>query len=370
MNLPKTSGIYMIRNTSTGKCYIGQSDNVKRRVDAHERALRHNKHYNKYLQRSWNMHGADHFEFLLIEECSVDSLDEREVFYIDRYGAYTDGYNLNFGGGSNRGYVHSEESKQKIRDSHWNCSGENNPMYGHSVKEFMTDEEIDIWKKNISRALSGSNNPIYGKKHSDETKRKIGESHKGLFVGEKSPMYGKRMTREQVERMKASHAPFYARNRGANHTHAKRVVCLNSKTVYGSISDAERSTGVNHSAISICCSGKIRSAGIDIQGQRLVWAHYDEYLKMSNEEITKRISEANTKRSGENSPVSKAVICLTTGELFASARIASAHYGVDNSSLCKVCRGLGKTCGKDPVTGERLRWAFYNELTDDVANHT
>ncbi len=42
-------------------------------------------------------------------------------------------------------------------------SGENNPMYGHSCTEYMTDEEIKSWKASLSKAASGKNNPMYGK---------------------------------------------------------------------------------------------------------------------------------------------------------------------------------------------------------------
>ena len=44
-------------------------------------------------------------------------------------------------------------------------SGKNNAMYGHSVTEFMTQDKIDQWKKNISKASSGKNNPMYGSKY-------------------------------------------------------------------------------------------------------------------------------------------------------------------------------------------------------------
>ena len=44
-------------------------------------------------------------------------------------------------------------------------SGKNNAMYGHPVTEFMTQDKIDQWKKNISKASSGKNNPMYGSKY-------------------------------------------------------------------------------------------------------------------------------------------------------------------------------------------------------------
>lgn len=51
--------------------------------------------------------------------------------------------------------------------------GKNNPMYGHSATEYMTEEKIKEWKKHLSEA---------GKRRkpaSIETRKKLSESHKG-----------------------------------------------------------------------------------------------------------------------------------------------------------------------------------------------
>ena len=56
-------------------------------------------------------------------------------------------------------------------------------------------------------AVKGENNPFYGKKHSDEFKKKLSKERKGKwYIGEKNPMYGKRlkdfMTPEEYEQWK------------------------------------------------------------------------------------------------------------------------------------------------------------------------
>ena len=38
--------------------------------------------------------------------------------------------------------------------------------------------------------VSGENHPLYGKKHSEESKRKMSENHPDVS-GEKNPMYGR-----------------------------------------------------------------------------------------------------------------------------------------------------------------------------------
>ena len=55
----KICGIYCIENIINHKKYIGQSQNVFRRMYNHKNLLRNNKHHNSYLQNSWNKYGEN-----------------------------------------------------------------------------------------------------------------------------------------------------------------------------------------------------------------------------------------------------------------------------------------------------------------------
>ena len=107
----------MILNKANGKIYIGQSIDYKRRLKHHKNALMRNAHHNQHLQSSWNKYGKSVFEFALLEPCSVENLDESEVWWIDFFDSTNDkkGYNLENGGSSN--YNCSESTKQKIGNS-------------------------------------------------------------------------------------------------------------------------------------------------------------------------------------------------------------------------------------------------------------
>lgn len=54
---------------------------------------------------------------------------------------------------------HSDETKIKMsnKKSGGVIAGKNNPMYGKSCTEFMTKEEIELWKLNIGNALRDKN---------------------------------------------------------------------------------------------------------------------------------------------------------------------------------------------------------------------
>ena len=110
------AGIYKIQNTIDNKVYIGQSINCETRFQHHLKTLKGNYHYNKYLQRAWNKYGESKFTFEIIEECTEEQLNERELFWINQY----DGMDsiLNYNLGAVLGGKPSFETLQKLIDSH------------------------------------------------------------------------------------------------------------------------------------------------------------------------------------------------------------------------------------------------------------
>lgn len=93
-------GIYKITNNINGKCYVGQSDNIERRWREHKkRAFKiDNNQQTNLLYRAMQKYGIDNFKFEILEECTKDCLDEREIYYIAKYQSYINGYNLTTGG--------------------------------------------------------------------------------------------------------------------------------------------------------------------------------------------------------------------------------------------------------------------------------
>lgn len=93
--------IYKIINKINNKIYIGKTQfSIEERERGHLTKLRNNKHYNSHLQSSFNKYGEHVFKILLIEECNINILDEREKYWINFYKSYIDkfGYNLQLGG--------------------------------------------------------------------------------------------------------------------------------------------------------------------------------------------------------------------------------------------------------------------------------
>lgn len=129
-------GIYEILNKITGKRYIGQSVDIKRRFRDHRCALTRksrSKDTNRYLYNAVLKYGIDSFDFNIIEIVdSVNDLDFYELKWI-KYFKTTDrqyGYNLRTDIGG-RGYTH-KETKELISK---NNTGKLNPNFGNKWSE-------------------------------------------------------------------------------------------------------------------------------------------------------------------------------------------------------------------------------------------
>lgn len=134
----------------------------------------------------------------------------------------------------------SEETRKKISEAmsnnHADFRGENNPMFG----------------------MTGEKHPFYGKHHSEETKKKLSESHTGKHFSE-----------EHRNKLSESHT-------GNHHSEDTKKRMAETKGIngilqysidgefiaeYPSTREASRQIGCDNSSISKCCKGTRKSAG-------------------------------------------------------------------------------------------------------------
>lgn len=212
-------GIYVIENTANGKKYVGQSYDVIRRFRVHKLKLRKGEHPNTHLQGAWNQYGENSFAFSVIENCSIEVLNDREMFWIEKLQTLSpNGYNLTLGGDGNRGYRFSDSTKSllsEIKKASPSCYWQG---------KHLSDEH----KQKIRDAALNM---------SEDTRQKIGEASRRV------------MSDPDI------------RQRMIQHQNNKSVYCRELDAIYYSVSEAARQIGLSAGNISKVCRGLIKKTG-------------------------------------------------------------------------------------------------------------
>lgn len=199
----KNCGIYKI-TSPTGRIYIGQSVDIKRRFRGYSTPSLLKKQ--PRLQNSFSKYGVENHQFDIIEYCSEEDLNCSERFWQDEFIATGEnGLNCSLTKCGSKRYTHSEETKRKISES---SMGDKNPMYGKKMSEEAKEKR--------------NNNPN-------------GKSKKGIPLREetKEKLKGKR---ENISLGK--------------HPKAKKVIDIITKKVYGCITEAAEAHGIERRTLS------------------------------------------------------------------------------------------------------------------------
>lgn len=122
--------IYIITNMLNNKIYIGKTKDFKRRYKEYKYKSRNlNKHSKYLIMEEINKYGFENFKMDVLEECDIDKLNDREIFWINTLNSKDPeiGYNSKDGGlggklnqtskdkmsVSSKKFKHSEETKLK-----------------------------------------------------------------------------------------------------------------------------------------------------------------------------------------------------------------------------------------------------------------
>ena len=243
----KVCGIYCISNSKY--FYVGLSRNIRNRWNQHQRSLKKGTHCNVFMQRVYNKYNlTDPFEYTILCECDPKDLGILEKKYFDEY----------------------QKNSQKIALNERECG-----------LDCWTDETIQKQKE-----------AHVGKKHSEETKRKISKGQKGhtrpyqrvpivqlSLDGEFIKVWNSKLTVKEelginVQLNRKQSGGFQWQRYSEYKTSPKgkltydnvREVCQYSKTgecikKYNSIQEASDATGIKHCNISNALNGIQKSAG-------------------------------------------------------------------------------------------------------------
>jgi group I intron endonuclease len=162
--------VYAIKNKVTGKMYVGSSrQKGNNRWKAHLKSLKIGNHHSDKLQRSWNKHGEENFEYIILEQINEnDDQFEREQIWIDKYNSFHKGYNA---APTATKISMSEETKEKIRNTM-----KGRPLTPEHIEAF---SKAKIGEKRSKESKEKMRQSALGRKHSEETLKKISEGGKG-----------------------------------------------------------------------------------------------------------------------------------------------------------------------------------------------
>lgn len=109
----KTGIIYIIKNNLNNKVYIGQTiTNIKTRFNQHcKNSTLKSRHYK--ICNAIKKYGKENFYIEVLESnIKIDKLDEREIYYIEKYNSFKKGYNSTKGGDGRT--INKEYDEEKI----------------------------------------------------------------------------------------------------------------------------------------------------------------------------------------------------------------------------------------------------------------
>lgn len=315
--------IYKHTNLINNKIYIGQT------CQKVEERWRKGKGYDSktYFAKAINKYGWDNFSHQIIEEniLTRQQANEREEYWIKFYHSNDPnyGYNMTEGGDGFNPKTGSYYSKKNWEDSSFRKKFEkpvicvntgiiykslkeaanknnihkdsiskccthiyksagtdqnNNPL----VWEFFEEGKIYKYKNpkqlynNSSRVICTTTQEIFNSIQEAANKYNIKHSgisscctHKQQSAGKLED--GTKLCWEYYEEGKE-----YKKQYKIGNTNSKKVICINTGKIYNSLKEAGMDTNVKPSNISMCCNGKIQSAGKMSNGDKRKWRYYKE----------------------------------------------------------------------------------------------
>lgn len=140
------SGVYAWVNNTNNKIYIGSGCILYTRISNYYQQSYYKARPSVYILRALIKYGIENFTLVILAYTDTDSLLSCEQKWID---LFRPEYNLSPIAGNTKGYKHTQESIDKIREA---------TLGRHHTEEV---------KREMSKSRMGKNNSFFGKTHSE-----------------------------------------------------------------------------------------------------------------------------------------------------------------------------------------------------------
>ena len=198
--------IYLRKNKVNGKCYVGQTKDIKTRNRQWKNL---NWEYGGVIiERARAKYGTDGFSFEILRECPNEEMDYWEKYYVKEYNSKKPyGYNSTDGGDST--YERTDEIRKKMSEAH--KGKKQSPEFiekriaklrgrKRPAEVVAKCADANKGKKRSPESIEKRAAKLRGKKHSEEHKAKIAAASRGR----KNHFYGKRHTDETKAKISAA----------------------------------------------------------------------------------------------------------------------------------------------------------------------
>jgi group I intron endonuclease len=156
------SGIYKIQSRiKPERIYVGSAMDIHKRWQSHLCLLKRGDHHCKKLQHHYTKYGKSDFVFSIIIGCDRDDLLTTEQFFLDSLNPW---FNTCKKAGNTLGVRYDEKTRKKFGEKK---KGKPTWNKGKHLSE--------THKLHIAESQMGENNSFFNKKHSEKTKKIIGE---------------------------------------------------------------------------------------------------------------------------------------------------------------------------------------------------
>ena len=186
-----------------------------------------------------------------------------------------------------KGYKHNNYIKNAINKYGWS-NIEHKILFENLTKEEAEQREIELiafYKSNQKNFGYNIENGGHVNCVSEETKKKLSIANKGKIISKETRQkmsknnariwLGKKLNNETRIKMSESHKGKTGNNKGKIFKTRKKVICIETNTIYDSITIASNITKINSTHISEVCRGMRKSAG-KINDIKLHWKYIKE----------------------------------------------------------------------------------------------